>query len=69
MKRPVPEYVKCPKCGKELEIWSDELGVECECGNKVSRDVESCIKWCDHARECLGEEKYNELVKKQKDFK
>jgi len=62
IRQPKPEYVKCPECGGEVEIWSDELGAECECGAHVSRDVESCIKWCKHAKECIGEEKYNKLV-------
>lgn len=69
IRQPVPEYVKCLKCGKEVEIWSDELGAECECGTKVSRDIESCIKWCKYAKECIGEEKYKELMKDQDNFK
>jgi hypothetical protein len=69
IRRPVPEYAKCPKCGKEVEIWSDELGGECECGAHVSRNEAACFQWCEHAKECLGEEKYNKLMKELKEAK
>lgn len=54
---------KCPNCGSEVEIFSDELGAKCQkCGTKVMREqVPTCIDWCAHARECLGEERWREL--------
>lgn len=54
---------KCPNCGHEVEIFSDELKVKCpKCGEKVYRDkVPSCIEWCAKARECLGEERWKQL--------
>jgi len=54
---------KCPDCGAEVEIFSDEMRVRCpKCGTRVYRDkVPSCIDWCASARQCLGEERWNEL--------
>ncbi len=54
---------KCPNCGAEVEIFSDEIKVKChKCGEKVYRDkIPSCIDWCASARQCLGEERWKEL--------
>ncbi len=54
---------KCPKCGAGVEIFSDEVSVRCQkCGEKVYSDKgPSCIDWCASARECLGEEKWQQL--------
>ncbi len=55
--------VKCPNCSSDVEIFSDEIRVKCQkCGTKVYRDqVPSCIDWCSHARECIGEDRWREL--------
>ncbi len=60
IKRPKPEYLKCHKCGAEVEIWSDELNAECEdCGAVNDRERKAtCLDWCKFAVECVGEEKY-----------
>jgi len=51
--RPTPEYLKCPKCRAEVEIWSDEQETKClECGTKVSREVASCLDYCEYASKC-----------------
>ncbi len=44
-------------------MFSDEQKTECpKCGVEVFREeVPSCIDWCKSAKECIGEEKYNEL--------
>lgn len=57
---------KCPSCGAEVEIFSDELKVKCpKCGEKVYKGkVPSCIEWCSAARQCLGEERWKELTGK-----
>ena len=54
---------KCPNCGAEVEIFSDEMRVKChKCGQYVHREkVPSCIEWCSSARECLGEERWKQL--------
>ncbi len=54
---------KCPKCDAEVEIFSDEVSVRCQkCGEKVHSDMgPSCIDWCASARECLGEDKWQQL--------
>ena len=54
---------KCPDCGAEVEIFSDEIRAKCQkCGTKVYREqVPSCIDWCSHAKECIGEERWKEL--------
>ena len=33
---PVPEFITCPKCGGEIELWSDEYLTSCfYCGHQV----------------------------------
>ena len=54
---------KCPNCGEEVEIFSDEVAVRCHrCKTKVYSDMaNSCIEWCASARECLGKERWKQL--------
>jgi len=54
---------KCPNCGSEVEIFSDETRAKCHnCREYVYKDnVPSCIEWCSKARECLGEERWKAL--------
>jgi NADH pyrophosphatase NudC (nudix superfamily) len=54
---------KCPNCGNEVEMFSDETRIKCrDCGNYVYKEnVPSCIEWCAKARECLGEERWKLL--------
>lgn len=62
IREPRPEYMTCSKCGREVEIWTDELKATCKCGNKVYRAQQvSCIDWCPHAKECVGPEVYERL--------
>lgn len=55
---------KCPNCGHEVEIFSDETRVRCpKCKTMVYKEqVPSCINWCAHAKECLGEERWKQLT-------
>ncbi|PIV55608.1 phosphohydrolase [Candidatus Desantisbacteria bacterium CG_4_10_14_0_8_um_filter_48_22] len=55
---------KCPNCGYDAEIFSDELKVRCrKCGKYVYREkAPSCIDWCPAAKECIGIEKWKELT-------
>jgi len=68
IKHPVPVYKKCPNCGEEVEIWSDEFYAKCpKCGGYVLGDITpSCVEWCKYARECLGLRRYNRLVEEKK---
>jgi len=52
--RPAPSYLKCPKCGADVEIWSDEEEARClTCGMVVCRGrVQSCLDWCEYADKC-----------------
>lgn len=63
IRTPVPTLKKCPECGEEVEIWSNELKAKCtQCGATVFREaIPSCIDWCPAAREYLSEEKHNRL--------
>ena len=63
IREPKPEYINCPDCGREVEIWTDELKATCPgCGNKVFRAQQaSCIDWCPRAKECVGPEVYERL--------
>jgi DNA-directed RNA polymerase subunit RPC12/RpoP len=63
IKDPTLELVPCGSCGTENEIFTDENSVLCEnCGKIVLRSQDpSCIDWCKYAKECIGDEKYNEL--------
>jgi DNA-directed RNA polymerase subunit RPC12/RpoP len=54
---------KCPNCGAEVEMFSDELKIKCrKCGKYVYKELTpSCIEWCPSARQCLGEERWKTL--------
>lgn len=64
-KRPEPEFIKCPSCGEEVEIWTDEVKATCpKCKKPVTRqDGASCLEWCKCARECIGDRAYNNYLK------
>lgn len=63
IREPTPEYIKCPNCGEEVEVWSHELYYPCpNCGTKVFREQRpSCIDWCSYAKECIGPQFYETL--------
>lgn len=54
----------CPNCGAMVEIFSDEQRRRCaECKTMVfAEETPSCIQWCQAARECLGPERYEEVM-------
>ncbi len=68
IRTPYPEDIFCPWCGSVLEIWSDEAEIACgKCRRAVSRGMKhSCIEWCPAAKECLGNAKYEKLMKDAK---
>jgi hypothetical protein len=59
-----PTWVEktCPECGRIIEIFSVDPFVTCECGFVAYNDTQSCIKWCAHAKDCVGEEIYNRFM-------
>ena len=62
------ESVKCGKCGYEVEIFSDEIRSACpKCGSEVARArIPSCVDWCKSARECVGDERWAQILKRRK---
>ena len=65
VREPIPEIHICPDCGEEVEIWTNELKRKCSsCGKAIVREIDTayCIQWCHYAKECIGVEKYEELL-------
>jgi len=58
------EVYRCPNCHSEVEIFSDETRVRCQkCGTMVFKErLPTCIEWCASARQCLGEERWKEIM-------
>ena len=63
IRMPRMEIKECPKCGEEIEIFSNEASAKCsECGHVIYNDLLSCVQWCEYAKECVGEETYERLM-------
>jgi ribosomal protein S27AE len=58
------EVYKCQQCGAEVELFSDETRIKCQkCAAMVFREqLPSCISWCASARQCLGEERWQQIM-------
>jgi len=56
----------CPECDEEIEIFSRDTHVQCECGFIAYNDTQNCIQWCALARECVGDEIYNKFMPKKR---
>ncbi|MDR2602313.1 MAG: hypothetical protein LBC53_07675 [Spirochaetaceae bacterium] len=57
----------CPVCGGEIDFFSVDVKSVCEkCGFTAFNDTKSCIKWCEHARECVGDELYERLTARER---
>lgn len=53
----------CPQCGSLIEMFSIDTQMACEkCGFIAYNDTLSCVQWCEHARECVGEEMYHQMM-------
>ncbi len=53
----------CPQCGAELELFSSETSTTCPtCGFVAYNDAQTCLRWCQYAKECVGEELYNRFM-------
>lgn len=67
LKTPTLSIRKCPQCGEEVELFSSDISAKCSnCGFVVYNDIESCVQWCAHARECVGTEVYNKMMAQKK---
>lgn len=68
IKNPYPEEIRCPYCKAEIEIWSDETRARCRnCHHVVTREMGlSCIDWCPKAKECLGPDRLEEIIRERK---
>jgi len=66
MRKITAAFYRCPGCGGEVEMFSDEFRQKCRtCGTVVEKDsVPNCASWCNAAKECLGESRYKEFLKK-----
>lgn len=54
----------CPQCGHEVEIFSVDTEAVCEnCGFVIYNDMLSCVQWCKYAKQCVGEEMYEAMMK------
>jgi transposase len=59
---PELEVRKCPECGSEIEIFSNEFQSRCtSCGFVAYKDLSSCIQWCKFSEECLGADLYAQV--------
>ncbi len=64
--QPHPEYIKCPFCSYEIEIFSDEASAVCaKCKKTVFRQTDqTCLDWCRYAKQCVGEKAYEKYLKR-----
>ncbi len=62
-------YRPCPECGELVEFFSDETRARCtKCRAVVLiEQVPNCVQWCEAARECIGAERYDAIMKELKD--
>src|SRR4030042_3881723 len=49
--------IDCPKCGKRVEFFKDEVKRKCSCGHIiVNPKIDfACAEWCPYAEQCVGE--------------
>jgi len=47
---------QCPKCGKLVEFFKDEVRRKCKCGHEiVNPKIDfGCAQWCPYAEQCVG---------------
>jgi NADH pyrophosphatase NudC (nudix superfamily) len=63
LRTPTLSIKKCPRCGEEVELFSNDVSVKCStCGFEVYNDILSCVQWCRYAKECVGEETYTKIM-------
>jgi hypothetical protein len=71
IRNPYPEEIRCIWCGVISEIWTDETETTCKgCGKTIWREMKpTCLDWCPGAKECVGIEKYERIMKGRKEKK
>ena len=53
----------CPQCGNVIELFSIDTQMPCDhCGFIAYNDTLSCVQWCQYAKDCVGEQMYNQLM-------
>ena len=53
----------CPNCGSVIELFSIDTEMACEkCGFVAYNDNLSCVQWCKYAKQCVGEEMYQQMM-------
>ena len=64
LRQPTIEEKVCPVCGNLIEIFSTDVTAACDkCGFVAYNDAQNCIEWCKYAKQCIGEELYNKLMR------
>ena len=66
------EVFKCPGCGSDVEIFSDEMRFRCKkCGTMVVRKevAPACQDWCEAAGRMIFANKTTEAGKSESDEK
>lgn len=67
IRTPTLKLKACPECGSEIEVFSIDTKVICpNCEFVIYNSIASCIKWCQHAKDCVGEEVYNQFFQDDK---
>ena len=63
---PTLDVKVCPQCGAEIELFSTDVTQACKkCGFVAYNDIITCVKWCQYARECVGDEMYETLMQRE----
>ncbi len=46
----------CPKCGRRIEFFKDEVRRKCRCGHEIVNPKLDfgCAQWCPYAEQCVG---------------
>ena len=67
LRTPTISVRKCPRCGEEVEVFSNDVSVTCSnCGFVVFNDILTCVQWCRYAKECVGEDTYHKIMARMK---
>ena len=55
---------RCPECGQVIEFFSGDSERVCKnCGHVAYNETLKCVMWCKSARECVGDEMYERMMK------